>query len=366
MLRFMVACFLVVMASGFGFGQDRFPRLRALFGGGGGGQVCSDGYCGSSSGGDLVSSAAAVADVVVDPAATQWYQVLRADGVLAAEVDRAARLHGYRAARVTVDGVCGSGSFCGRDGFGCYVLTNAHVAGTRPGRVVNVEYVERSSMQPRKVRSIIALAAYSDRSLTDWCLLRLDPTEFAGYEPFKLSKVKPADFSGYFFTWGCPRCDIVSGQAVRTREAGNPWKWSPISIGGQSGSGVVRDLRQFGLLTWSWGGLGAGQHTSEIYRQAIGRTSAGDGRPDGLVELASDRSETEEGFFELAGGVESGIADLPIWFEEGGPVEPPGDDVCPLTEKETKVIKLLRETALSDVDWFEVLKKVLELLALFK
>jgi hypothetical protein len=123
---------------------------------------------------------------------------------------------------------------------------------------------------------------------------------------------------------GYPRCDGPFSQRLQTRQIthnGVVWRWQPNSIGGQSGSAVhsFADNLQRGLLTWSWGGDGAGQTTRSIWFQYLNRAVVGVVRPEGLIELADNRAEgLEEGFF-----AEANITTLPIWAHLDDPVTPP-------------------------------------------
>lgn len=248
------------------------------------------------------------------------------------------------AVRVRAGNSCGSGSVCGRFEGGSLILTNAHVVGTRVGRTVGIDCVIDGV--DRSYDAKVIMAAYSDRTLTDWAVLSCDGlTEI---EPVSLSKEKP---TGRHYTRGSPRCvwplrstDIVTAEV----SDGSPlWRWRPNSIGGQSGSGVwsYDNHHCYGLLTWSWGGLGAGQQTSEIYRQAAERTTAGEPRIDGLEEVwpRSPDVIVENGFY-----AEQGIDDLPIWWngkdddDQGDDDQDDGEELK-LSAKEVELIKELRK-----------------------
>ena len=220
---------------------------------------------------------------------------------------------------------CGSGTYCG-DG---YILTNAHVAGTKIGRQVQVD-VESLD---RRITATVVRAAYSDAVIADWALLKCEHLDI---EPVYLSKKPPSGTS--FYTKGFPRCQpMTSGDVNLHRIISNGVAlWTPDAIGGQSGSGVFSDLDNFVkfLLTWSWsdGGrrYGAGQLTSEIYKQNRATQLSGFVKPDGLVELVDydmtginmlavhDDPVVEDGLF---GFIPRGIQDYPIWAEDH--VEPP-------------------------------------------
>lgn len=228
--------------------------------------------------------------------------------------------------RVVNRNSCGSGSICGQQPDGkALILTNAHVAGTTIGRIVDVDVESTGD----RIKARVIMAAYSDRTVSDWAILEtVEP--YTKVKPVHLSKKKPY---GSNYTKGFPRCQPHAGTDIETVDFGSNgvWFWEPDSIGGQSGSGVWNDNDhlQYGLLTWLWNGHGAGQQTAEIYRQATGQTVAGYPKPDGLIELAdfdlkdSERGENdpvvEPGFFQQVS-----IADLPIWAEDII-VDPPKD-----------------------------------------
>ena len=250
------------------------------------------------------------------------------------------------AVQCLVGGSCGSGSVCGEG----LILTNAHVVGTRVGRQVTV----RVRKTGQTITGRIIAAAYSDRFLTDWAVVRCE-RGLETIEPVKLSKDKPV-FGEDFYTTGSPRCvwPLRSQGVVLAdiRDNSPLVRWRPDAIGGQSGSALwsTRDNLQKILLTWSWGGLGAGQQTAEIWRQARQRSIEGPLRIPGLVELAHKRKDksdkqpviVENGFFVQTN---VNIADLPIWYET--PVPDPNNPVDPnlfkLTEDEQKVIRAMRQ-----------------------
>ena len=257
------------------------------------------------------------------------------------------------ACRIVNQNSCGSGSICGEDEQGVYILTNAHVAGTKIGRTVRVDIQPCSTCpknkpiiannSPIQKSARVILAGYSDRTQTDWAVLLIQSWSAIDYgiRPVKLSKQKPS-ISKSYYTMGSPRCvwplrntDIVP---VDMQPNMPLWRWLPNAIGGQSGSGVYSDDDdlQYGLLTWSWGGLGAGQQTAEIYKQARDSTTAGLPRVPDLIPLPDyDDAETvdrtglddpvvEEGLF-----AQSGFRDLPIWHDPSDPKPEPEPDPEP-------------------------------------
>lgn len=235
--------------------------------------------------------------------------------------------------RVLNQNSCGSGSVCGHYNGGSLILTNAHVAGTRIGRRVQIDV---ESTGERKTATVIR-AAYSNQVVADWALLFVE--NWQEIEPTLLSK-KPPTPGESFYTKGFPRCRAHNGTDITQHRILNNGValWLPDAIGGQSGSGVWSDppvnLQKM-LLTWSWTdrgrSYGAGQLTSEIYKQNRSRQIVGFAKMPGLVELndydlagldmggVEDDLEINEGFH---GAIESGIQDFPIWAED---VQPPTD-----------------------------------------
>lgn len=251
--------------------------------------------------------------------------------------------------RVINQNSCGSGSICGLWNGGSLILTNAHVAGTRIGRQVQVEI---ESLGMKRMTAEVIRAAYSNQVSADWALLHLPG--FQEIEPVYLTKIAPKQGES-MYTKGFPRCNQHNGTDISQVAvlSNGVLLWLPDAIGGQSGSGVWGDKDGLckGLLTWSmqrngrW--YGAGQLTSEIYRQnrGIQRGEALSGfakmpdlreRPFDLGAVDRDGCDdpvVEEGAFSAP--ITRGIQDFPIWIEdldepedpEDPPVEPgPGDD----------------------------------------
>jgi len=249
--------------------------------------------------------------------------------------------------RVLNSGSCGSGTLVGFRNGKTLVLTNAHVAGTTIGRVVTCQF---PFLNNRKVNAKVIMAGYSDRVMMDWAILEID--EKLALVATKLSHSAPA---GDHYTGGYPRCEGPWFQRVVTKEIthnGTVWKWTPNSIGGQSGSGIhsFANHLQYGLLTWSWGGYGAGQTARSIWFQYANRAVVGFPRPDGLIELNDNRADgIEEGFF-----AEADITTLPIWahLDDVTPPPPPPDGLAKailaqaeLVQKELDKLKEIAKNA---------------------
>lgn len=243
--------------------------------------------------------------------------------------------------RILNQNSCGSGSICGIQPNGnALILTNAHVAGSRLGRVVDVEVESTGD----RIKARVIMASYSDRTVSDWAMLETT-APYGKVKPTFLSKAEP---TGSHYTKGFPRCRPHSGTDITTQSFNNQgvWFWEPDAIGGQSGSGVWSDDDhfQYGLLTWQWGRHGAGQRTSYIYQQARNQSTAGFAKPSGLKELDDDyeidwdRTGMDDPIVEPGFIAEASIVQLPVWAEdqieepEEPPVEPPAGRV--VTAKE--------------------------------
>jgi Trypsin-like peptidase domain len=192
--------------------------------------------------------------------------------------------------RVTVSGVCGSGTVVGRDGAGnAIVLTNAHVAGTQKGRIVQLERWDQDGKSERGQGAIIA-SGYGRGMSVDFALLKCN-TEFAkDVVPIPLADRYPKTEGG-LTTYGCPRCEWPSLQVLKlNRSEGQILTWKPEAIGGRSGSSVIdyteAGPRVVGLLTWGGGGEGLGQSTPFLLQAMRGRLpQALESLPPGVREV---------------------------------------------------------------------------------
>lgn len=226
------------------------------------------------------------------------------------------------AVRVTNGNACGTGSFCGFDS-GSYFLTNYHVAG-KSGNTVRITFQRGESVAPKVAR--VVMAAYGgNRSIADWSILHVDGWVW-DIPPAKLAVKTPI---GSHYTDGFPRCEDFDGSDITTVDFPSQypglWRWRPNAIGGQSGSSIYSDAdnQSYGLLTWSWGGYGAGQMTHWIHKQSASASAyIGPQWVDGLLPLPWQGEMCEDvnepGFYS-----EVGHADLPIWYD---PDEQPPDD----------------------------------------
>ncbi|AMV33757.1 hypothetical protein VN12_16630 [Pirellula sp. SH-Sr6A] len=177
--------------------------------------------------------------------------------------------------RVTVSGVCGSGTVVGRDKSGrALILTNAHVAGTTKGRTVNVERWETNGRSEKSTASIIA-SGYGRGMSLDFAVLRAADGFAGDVKPVPMANRQP-DTSTLITTYGCPRCEWPSLQVLRlNRSEGQILTWHPEAIGGRSGSSVIdytaNGPEVVGLLTWGGGGEGLGQSMPFVLNALQGR-----------------------------------------------------------------------------------------------
>ncbi|XZE35797.1 trypsin-like serine peptidase [Pirellulaceae bacterium SH501] len=196
--------------------------------------------------------------------------------------------------RVTISGVCGSGTVVGRDADGnAIVLTNAHVAGTQRGRTVNLERWNSDGSVERGRGSIIS-SGYGRGMSVDFALLKCN-SEFAkDVRPIPLADRYPTK-GAMVSTYGCPRCEWPSLQVLSlNRSEGQILTWKPEAIGGRSGSSVIdyTDVgpRVVGLLTWGGGGEGLGQSTPFLLQAMKGRLPKSlEPLPQGVREVNEDQ-----------------------------------------------------------------------------
>ncbi len=301
-------------------------------------------------------------------AQTDWYSILVAPRgkVVTKSEDETVRAWANRAVRILNGNSCGTGSLVGRDEKSIYLMTNAHVASSRIGHVVQCQ-ARTTSGRIEQFQGTVIESAYSGQTSTDWSLLRADAQYMAGLTPIQMSTVPPSS-EALTGTWGCPRCEVPRGQVLETRQLGSIWYWQPNSIGGQSGSAVVQGAKldpvQVGLLTWTINGDGAGQLTSTIYRQSRERNTDGPARVPGM--LVPTRSGTPD--VELIEGyhAEAGLGEYPIWKSIGPPNDPKDpNELCPEPDDDTRRLLGLRDR-LQDrgYDWAAIINLIIQLIEL--
>lgn len=175
--------------------------------------------------------------------------------------------------RVTVAGSCGSGTIVGKDASGAaIILTNAHVAGTKKGRVCNVERWDQLGNNYRGQASIIA-AGYGRGVSVDFALLRVNGDFGRDVKPVPIADRLP---KGRVTNYGSPRCEWPSMQTIKlVKGQGQILQWRPEAISGRSGSSLIdytdSGPRVVGLLTWGGQGLGLGQSAPFLLDAIRGR-----------------------------------------------------------------------------------------------
>jgi len=198
--------------------------------------------------------------------------------------------------RCTVAGVCGSGTIVGRDKDGsALVLTNAHVAGTQRGRVINVERWNENGTSEKSTGAIVS-AGYGRGMSIDFALLRCKAGFAKDVTPVPMANRFP-DPKAMVTTYGCPRCEWPSLQVLKmNRREGQILSWQPLAIGGRSGSSICdyteAGPRVVGLLTWGGGGEGLGQSTPFVLNAMRGvLPTALEPLPAGVFEVAQNKAE---------------------------------------------------------------------------
>lgn len=321
--------------------------------------------------------------------------------------------------RCIVNGSCGSGTICGADASGAYVVSNAHVWGTQIGKVVNVDIV--SGGATKRIQGRIVFSGYSSSRMVDFAIAKVEGLTCKKYMPMLKTEPTKAPYG----TRGSPKCvwPQVTKPFNDPRNYGNGLiTGTPDAIGGQSGSAIYNsEGQQIALLTWSINGRCAGQKTALLWQVATQRNvNLADARPTDLRELpelaegnerpqtdegihgfmpaimhtiadtpASKRPDTDEGihgdmpvaFLERADDTgkhvrpitenviasQASMQDLPIWFDPSKPpVDPPVDD-HKLTAKEWELIQFLRKQSesngeVADRDWIALFMKVMPLI----
>ena len=256
--------------------------------------------------------------------------------------------------RVTISGVCGSGTVVGRDSQGnALVLTNAHVAGTSRGRTVNLERWDTNGTSERGTGTIIA-AGYGRGMSVDFALLRCSAGFAKDVTPIPLADRYP-DTSAPVTTYGCPRCEWPSLQVLQVnRSEGQVLTWKPEAIGGRSGSSVIDHTisgpRVVGLLTWAGNGEGLGQSTPFLLDAMRGRLpSSIESLPQGVREVDVEDEQEDRLVYQVP-ATTSGLAlELPVANRETGfsvqddlidsITEPKRKDPKPEKQPEPEIIK---------------------------
>ena len=252
-------------------------------------------------------------------------------------------------------GWCGSGTIAGVYEGGCFVTTNAHVSGTTIGRVVTIRFL--AGGRERTAMGRVIAAFYRGGTAIDFAVLRVAGVSTAN--PIPILTDAATDASGRVLA--SPRCVFPLAAAAWdfNRRAGSILYGRPVSVGGQSGCGVVNAGRQIGIVTWSNGRDSMAQSGVGIWRALGGGELTA--LPVGCVEVVDEvagrhsRPLTEDCFrWETSADVKL----LPIWSHVGGGGGGDGGGECFVVSAEEKaLIVFLRSQTdeVRSVDWIAVI-----------
>jgi hypothetical protein len=284
------------------------------------GQVCKTGLCKQTTNaqpaGAIISNSVGVAIELLQLPD----EMLVDEPTQASDYDRLSAIQDATI-RVTVSGVCGSGTIVGKTSAGnALILTNAHVAGTQRGRQVNVERWNQDGTSEKATAKIVS-AGYGRGLSVDFAILEAASGFGANVVPIPLADRYP---EGPVETNGCPRCEWPSMQVLRMEKSNTQvLAWKPQAIGGRSGSSLIdfadEAPRVVGLLTWGSTGQGLGQSTPFLLQAMRGRLPAQlEALPTGIWEVGTQVPEQE------APGSDTGLIDRIIG--ERKPNDSPKDD----------------------------------------
>lgn len=258
---------------------------------------------------------------------------------------------------------CGTATHIYRDGRYSYWLTNAHVAGTKIGQLVRLE---RYDTETTRYDARVVAAAYSRNGTTDVAVLRSEAVSDMAY--VRIAADVPAKLRGQH-SGGHPKCSpTVWKHRYPSRRTGQTEYSTPNSIGGESGSGIVDNVRNaiVGLLTWSANGYCLAQRSDHIHRVLSTRIVDHEPVPQSAVPACDFPQECASGVFghtnDLPAGMFTTLADAPLHpgteiNDEEPDVAPPAandpDSDCECNDDD--------RTEALDFDWDNVVR-VLEVL----
>lgn len=213
--------------------------------------------------------------------------------------------------RVRVGNSMGSGTVFRATEDAFYVLTNAHVTGSRINGKASCEFWF-AGHQSEEIPGVIVAVAYIPRGSRDVAVIRVARAALGGYAPpviDLLPRGTPAEYSR-IYSVGCaggrwPTSFEGFGFAIDS--AGQTVRFKPTPAGGRSGSAIFAtqngEPKIVGLLTWrstdggghdmdgrgERSGHGIAQTSEEIWAALMGESSRGGGdgygalvEPDGM------------------------------------------------------------------------------------
>jgi thiol-disulfide isomerase/thioredoxin len=178
-----------------------------------------------------------------------------------------------------------------------FVLTNAHVAGTQPGRRMRCLFNLLDGWERPVTGTVVfgKILPLQQGYYRDLAVISIPDAEFerAGFRPsvIPFSSSRRTIQQGETITSvGCPGGELNSWWVGHVTQAGDPrFTFTPDPVGGRSGSAIFnRDGTEIiGLLAWGGGGQGVAQTVAEIYRAMNGLPYASILQPS-TASVASD------------------------------------------------------------------------------
>ncbi len=153
----------------------------------------------------------------------------------------------------------GSGTVFRDSDSSLYILTNAHVAGTRLGNPVTCEFWIRGH-QSHPIPGITVAVSYVPGGYRDIAVVRIDRSQLQGFRPPVIPLADPNQPASYdaLYSVGCPSGrwpTAFEGFSLRREQsAGDTIHFVPMPAGGRSGSAIFDVLgkapRIVGLIAW--------------------------------------------------------------------------------------------------------------------
>lgn len=260
--------------------------------------------------------------------------------------------------KLLLPGWCGSGTIAGNEAQSCLISTNGHVTGTEIGREITIDLISNG----RTVRHRGRLIAVFYRSGTniDFAVVRAEG--LTGKTVLPINTSEPTNASGA--VTGSPRCvwplTTVAWRFVRL--SGSIMYGTPAAIGGQSGSGVIDDGQQIGIVTWTDNRHSIAQTGRGIWN-AIGGGSL-DRIPANFRQMSKDPERSTPPPMEdcFRWQTNSDVRDLPIWSHNQGPTPEDPKSCFEITAAERDLIEFIRSQTnqAKSVDWLRLIKCLAE------
>jgi hypothetical protein len=181
------------------------------------------------------------------------------------------------ACRIEVRGASGSGTTIFEDKNSYYILTNAHVVGQNTN--ASVEWFLPHGYKTNKIPGIVIWKAHQNRTDIDLAIIKVNKSSVGKYKP----RIIPLVPDGYVLkrgmhisTAGCPGARWLSiREGMILENSGSRILFMPSPVGGQSGSGVIVNVRDKNgeqhsrvgaVLTWGVGNSGRDSNGFDIQK----------------------------------------------------------------------------------------------------